>query len=252
MKVAWKIQAVILMLCVMPVGCKHTLTPAQKNLSDICATSSLLALKAIQRDLYVPEVGSHTVSRATQEKIDAVDVAAVAPEERAIASELNTIYDGQLFLNSRADLLRHEDKLASFGSETVGLKTEREETSKQVDTFRMALDKCFTDFDASLRARSLFVPESCAAVPGMKQQMVAEWQQLETDLAAQNKEQEKQTTAQARLQQRQHSLEVCDAIDKDLKDHPNNITDSAYQKERLKSCEDVRSGKLNDLKSAVR
>jgi hypothetical protein len=34
---------------------------------------------------------------------------------------------------------------------------------------------------------------------------------------------------------------------KDLKDHPNNITGSEYQKERLKSCEDVRSGKLNDL-----
>ncbi len=42
------------------------------------ATSALLALNAIQRDPYVPAKGSQLVSRFTQEKIDAADVAAVS------------------------------------------------------------------------------------------------------------------------------------------------------------------------------
>jgi hypothetical protein len=130
-----KILTVFLLSVVFTVGCKHP--TVQKKLSDGCATSSLLALKAIQRDTFIPETGSHTVSRITQEKIDAADVAAASPEERAVASNLNAVYDGQLFLNAKADLLQHEEKIMAFGGETAGLKAEREENSKQVDGFGM-------------------------------------------------------------------------------------------------------------------
>jgi hypothetical protein len=254
MKVAWKIQAVILMLCIVPIGCKHAPTPAQKNLSDTCATSSLLALKAIQRDLYVPEVGSHTVSRVTQEKIDAVDVAAVAPEERAIASELNSIYADQLFRNRTADRLVHEEKLFTFGGESAGLKAEREETTREVDTFGMALDKCIYDFDLSLRARSLAVPSSCVLLPHMMQQLKEDWATLETRL---QDEQEERNTAnktlaankfkQQQQQRHQRSIELCNQLDDELR-HTNQPTND-YQKERLELCGEVRSAKINDLGS---
>ena len=68
-------------------GCKYSTPsiPERKQLSDGCAIASLLALKAIQGDPLVPEPHSGLVSRSTQEKIDAADVAAVSREERRVA-----------------------------------------------------------------------------------------------------------------------------------------------------------------------
>ncbi len=82
----------------------------QRKLSDSYATSALLALKAIQRDTYVPEKGSQLVSRFTQEKIDAADVAAVSGEERNLTSELNTVYHAQLNLNQRKEELASKQR----------------------------------------------------------------------------------------------------------------------------------------------
>ncbi len=247
MKHQFRIVSAFYAALVATAGCKPPAPPAEKKLSDSCAIASLLALKAIQGDPYIPEAGSGLVSRVTQEKIDAADVAAVSPDERNIAKALSLVYDGRLFLNGRQDRSRLEQKTAGYGDETSGLKAEREETARQVDVFGRMFDGCVSDFDASLRSRSLAVPASCGTLPQQKQQLEAHWQQLESGLEAQRKEKSKQATDRVRREQREHALRLCDQNDKDLKD-PNKIAGRKYQEERQKECEDVRAGKQNNLK----
>ncbi len=164
---------VVALLILSVAGCKQAVAPSPKTLSDNCATASLLALKAIQRDTFVPDKGSGLVSRYTQEKIDAADVAAISGEERKVIDELNTVYAAQLRLNqvkkqlstnelSALDATQYSQKqwdalVDAWGKMKVA-------NLKQRDALQPPLDKCFSDFDASLRARSLAVPASCEAI----------------------------------------------------------------------------------------
>lgn len=148
----------------------QTTVTVQAKLSDSYATSALLALKAIQRDPYVPEKGSQLVNRATQEKIDSADVAAVSNEERNLTSELNAVYHAQLTLNQHKEELK-QDSQRFFGTDApqhtkkewdviAKVLTERATTNKAIGK---RLDMCFSDFDASLRVRSTDVPATCAS-----------------------------------------------------------------------------------------
>ncbi len=148
----------------------QTTVVVQTKLSDSYATSALFALKAIQRDTYVPAKGSQLVSRSTQEKIDAADIAAVSNEERNLTSELNAVYHAQLNLNQHKEELK-QDSQRFFGIDAPQ-HTKKQwdviakvltEKSNENKTIGKQLDTCFSDFDASLRARSTNVPASCAA-----------------------------------------------------------------------------------------
>ncbi len=242
---AVKIVAVLVFV-ITPTGCKHQ--PAEKKLSDGCAIASLLALKAIQGDPYVPEKGSGLVSRATQEKIDAADVSAISPEERGIAKALSVVYGGQLFQNARVNRLQILQKIASYGDKSNSLKVEREETAREVETFGKSLDGCFSDFDASLRSRSLAVPASCAALTEEKQQLETEWQEAENKVEALNKEHQKKIDAEAYKQKRSDDLRLCDENDKYLQYEGGfHGLNKAGQQRLHEVCQDVRSGKRHDL-----
>ncbi len=147
----------------------QTAAAVQRKLSDSYATSALLALKAIQRDPYIPEKDSNLVSRFTQEKIDAADVAAVSPEERGITSLLNAVYHKQLAVNySKAKLkkdvaewLPHSPQLSKKTNDAlIGDFSDRRQANKDAEE---QLNTCFTDLDTSLRARSTDVAASCTA-----------------------------------------------------------------------------------------
>jgi len=159
----------------------------QRKLSDSYATSALLALKAIQRDPYVPAKGSQLVSRFTQEKIDAADVAAVSDEEKNVTSTLNAVYHAQLSLNklnAKSDA-RWADAEGDKPSGVPSRSCHEVPPAKrkyhpawdaycamleQLDSLEAPgkkeltekLNTCFSDFDASLRARSTNVPAPCA------------------------------------------------------------------------------------------
>jgi hypothetical protein len=154
-------------------GAKQTVLAEQpKKLSDAYATSALLALKAIQRDVFVPPKNSNLVGRATQEKIDAADVAAASPEERNLTAVLNSVYHEQLTVNQRQNSLTEMSRevlaldATRYTQKQWNALTEAEfkilklETPK-IKAVRKQLDSCFADFDASLRARSTTAPESC-------------------------------------------------------------------------------------------
>ena len=215
-------------------------------------SDGLLALKAIQGDPYVPEKGSGLVSRATQEKIDAADVVAISPEERGVAKALSVVYDGQLFQNTRVNRLQILQKIASYGNETNGLKVEREETAREVDLFGKSLNACFSDFDRSLRSRSLTAPASCTALTQEKQQLETEWLEVESKLEALNKEHQKKVEAEAKAeaykQKRLDDLRLCDENDKYLPyEGPFHGLNKAGQQRLHEACQDVRSGKRHDL-----
>ena len=147
----------------------QTTLAVQTKLSDSYATSALLALKAIQRDPYVPAKGSQLVSRFTQEKIDAADVAAVSAEEKNCTNALNTVYHAQLDLNQREDERRRYQE-DCFGADAPACSRKQMDALVKlltaegtvIRTIKGRLDTCFSDFDTSLRARSTDVPASCA------------------------------------------------------------------------------------------
>ncbi len=146
----------------------------QTKLSDSYATSALLALKAIQRDPYVPAKGSQLVSRFTQEKIDAADVAAISDEEKNVTVALNSVYHAQLNLNQFKEKFDNDSHSLERLDGTQYTKTRWDAIcdawgkmmaaeSSQLKTLSEPLNVCFSDFDASLRVRSTDVPASCAA-----------------------------------------------------------------------------------------
>src|SRR5438093_10130858 len=106
------------------------------------------------------------VSRFTQEKIDSADVAAVSDEERNLTSELNTLYHAQLSLNQRKEKQASRNRWFLEVDATkytqkqwdaliaTNLKMNLAE-APQIKTLSGQLDTCFSDFDASLRARSI-------------------------------------------------------------------------------------------------
>ena len=175
----------VLLSVALLAGCHHA--PVEKKLSDGCAIASLTALKAIQGDPYVQERGSNLVSRATQEKIDAADVAAISSEERGIAKALSVVYEAQLFQNGRVNRLRLEEKLKGYGNESAGMKTEREENAREVSVLGKTLETCYSEFDTSLRARSLAIPTSCAGIGQEKEKLDSDWVNLELSLAPKKK-----------------------------------------------------------------
>jgi uncharacterized protein YhdP len=133
-----------------------------------------LALKAIQRDTYVPEKNSQLVSRFTQEKIDVADVAAVSDEEKNVTSALNTVYRAQLNLNQHKDAIAAPTRWALSVDATQYTQRQWNDITAAQLKLQLAelpmvkalsgqLDTCFSDFDASLRARSTGVPASCVA-----------------------------------------------------------------------------------------
>jgi hypothetical protein len=146
--------------------------PAPEKLSDSYATSALLALKAIQRDPLVQPKNSNLVSRATQEKIDAADVAAVSEDEKKLTAVLNVIYNDQLSLNRQNNEV---DKMTQWTLNVDATQYTQKQWNKIIDaqqkvilaglparkTLKAHLDSCFADFDTSLRARSTTAPTSC-------------------------------------------------------------------------------------------
>jgi hypothetical protein len=93
-------KILIIVAMIMFSGCTSvTNRMVPKKISDSYATTALLALKAIQRDPFVPKKNSQLVSRFTQDKIDAADVVAVSNEERNLTNALNPAYHAQLILN---------------------------------------------------------------------------------------------------------------------------------------------------------
>ena len=145
----------------------------QAKLSDNYATSALLALKAIQRDPYVPAKGSHLVGRLTQEKIDAADVAAISNEERKLTTALQSAYGARLNLNRRkeewarrnhwfveVDATQYTQKQWNALVE-ANYKLNLAE-APQMEALGGRLDACFSNFDVAIRARSADVPASCA------------------------------------------------------------------------------------------
>jgi hypothetical protein len=166
-------KILVILAMIMVSGCASvTNRIAPKKISDSYATSALLALKAIQRDPFAPEKHSQLVSRFTQEKIDAADVAAASTEERNLTNALNTVYQAQLSLNQ----LKQEEanRFQWLGSRDTTQYTQKQWEALVKATFDPAiaeiprkkaltehLDKCYSDFDASLRARSLDTPASC-------------------------------------------------------------------------------------------
>lgn len=242
-----------LVIVVALAGCNRPAASTKgTKLSDGCAIASLLAIKAIQGDPFVPEANSGLVSRSTQEKIDAADVAAVSPEERHVAGALNVVYHAQLFQNTRTNRLQLMQKLARHGRETAGMKAEREEMAREVSDFEMVLNGCLRDFDESLRARSLAVPKSCEVLPQTEDTLEAAWQQVEGKLSseadARRREHQKVVEAEAYRQKRLTDLSLCDKNDRYL-EHEGNFhgLDKAGQQRLHRACEDVRNGKRHDL-----
>ena len=227
------------------VGCKHAEVKPEKRLSDGCAIASLLALKAIQGDPLVPEPHSNLVSRNTQEKIDAADVAAVTMEERRVAGALNVVYHARLFQNKQTSRLQSLQKLAGHSGETAGMRTEQEATDKEVSDFEASLSGCSRDFDESLRARSLSVPRACEELPQAEDMQEAAWQEVKAKLA---REAAARRQEQALAQKRDSDLALCEKNDR-LLGHSGNFhgLDQAGQRRLHLACEDVRSGKRHDL-----
>jgi hypothetical protein len=156
------------------VGCSSNKAaqPEAQKLADNYATSALLALKAIQRDPYVPAKGSELVSRFTQEKIDAADVAATSDKEKNITVALTSVYRAQLTLNQRKEQM-HVDggKLEEIDSRYSQKQRKAlgdawvkmmEAESSGVKSLSETINKCYSDFDPSLRARLTDVPASCS------------------------------------------------------------------------------------------
>ena len=113
--------AVIVLGVTELIGCKNEKpvqadSVTQNKLSENYATDALLALKAIQRDPFVPAKDSQLVSRFTQEKIDVADVAAVSNGEKSITAALNSVYHEQLYANQHKEKMRADGNLLStFG-----------------------------------------------------------------------------------------------------------------------------------------
>lgn len=177
-----KARATLAVLAILLLtGCEgfKSKPAVQMKLNDNYATSALLALKAIERDPYVPEKSSGLVSRFTQEKIDAADVSAVSPEERNLTDELNIVYAAQLRLN----LYKHEYDRGNAELMALGLTTPFPYTQKQwnaivkahsnlallqikkINDLKEPLTACFADFEASLRSRLTAMPISCSTLP---------------------------------------------------------------------------------------
>lgn len=173
-------------------GCRSNSQPeqpatVQKKLSDNYATAALLALKGIEHDAFVPVKGSQLVSRFTQDKIDAADATAVSNEEKNLTNVLSLLYHAKLTLNelnaksdarwAAADRDRPPGVPSRSCHEVPPAKIQYDHPAW--DKYCAALEKldrleapakneiteklnaCFSDFDASLRARSTIAPASC-------------------------------------------------------------------------------------------
>ena len=172
-KPALKLLPVIMLVITAALaGCGQkqaaSVQAAPKRLSDAYATSALLALKAIQGDVYVPpDAKSKLVFRPTQEKIDASDVTAVTPEERGLSALLGTVYDHRLTINfGEASFKRETAAFVEASPHISKQKSDQaiDELARQSQEDKDRKDKfeaCVNDLDASLRARSVDVPASC-------------------------------------------------------------------------------------------
>jgi hypothetical protein len=133
------VKAALLLVVIAFSGCTSvTQQVLPKKLANTYAMTALLALKAIEEDTFVRVPPSRLTSRFTQDKIDAVDVLGVADQERNIAEALNQVYAVKLSLNWERYSVFGDDG-RPFGG-TIGV-------------FEKKIDMCFSDFDASLRAR---------------------------------------------------------------------------------------------------
>jgi hypothetical protein len=155
------------------IGCKDEKpvqadSVTQKKLSDTYATDALLALKAIQRNPFVPAKGSQLVSRFTQEKIDVADVAAVSNDEKSVTAALNSVYHVQLDANQHKEKMKADGNLLS----TLDVRNKKiadawvklmEAESAEQKSLDSSLEACYTTFDASLRARLPDIPAACGA-----------------------------------------------------------------------------------------
>lgn len=158
-------------IAVVLTGCGTTKSAVfqqpPKKLSDGYAMSALLALKAIEGDTYVPEKNSNLVSRFTQDKLDTADVAAVSPEERNITGSLNEVYKQRLLINQNEaalkeagnDWLPRSPSLSKKQNDAIIAKLTK--WGDDIKSRKNQLATCFTDFDSSLRARSVDAPASC-------------------------------------------------------------------------------------------
>lgn len=140
-----------------------------KKLSDNYATTALLALKTIERDIYQQKLGSNLVSKDTQGKIDAADALAQAGEEKKITDALNFIYKAKVRFNwqvHQKDLLLEivHLELRLHNTPKTDLKKDNnraKEWSEAISVADTKLETCFADFDTSLRSRATNVPASC-------------------------------------------------------------------------------------------
>jgi hypothetical protein len=167
-----KSLAALLTAILAVTGCSGTKNAtvqaaAPKVLSDAYAIQALLALKSIQRDLFIPDAGFTTVGRLTQEKIDTADVAAVSPEEKSMTDTLNAVYIKHISINRRKD--EHDRKVSEYVEASPRLSKKTNDawiavavkTGDEIKSSQKQLDSCFVDLEASLRARSITTPASC-------------------------------------------------------------------------------------------
>jgi hypothetical protein len=182
--------AVVLSLAALS-GCSNALQHVglgPKMLSDNFATNALLALKTMESDNVGYGVSKNVyrkqglpIDRATQEKIDGVDALAVTDQEKRITDTLNHVYAAKVRFNwqvfEKDSWLKavslDEDVNERFKKDKTrlkkkGLRDEQaynaehaKEWSEAVLVASGKLATCFSEFDASLRARSTIVPVSC-------------------------------------------------------------------------------------------
>jgi hypothetical protein len=121
---------------------------ARSRTSDSYAKATLVALKAVEGDIWIAEVrdGQILVNKETQQKIDVADAEASTKEERALIAELRTIFIEHLIGNLTSATNRLSGKDAANAAIVA-----REWA-------------CFKPFEQALRNRSASIPKECVSL----------------------------------------------------------------------------------------